>query len=92
MNHLFTKKKSSLFSLRDKQSKADSVALSFIIFSNQKSRKVKNASYQNSQYEIVLETKSSFMHKLNLNIANTNKIVCLILFETKQIVLKNSLF
>ena len=101
MNHLLVRQKSSSF-LRRKQSTqmsvnpasvaTDSVASSSTTFSDQKSREVKSAFYQDARYEILLVTKRSFMNKSVLAITQTSKTNYLHLFDAKQIILKDSLF
>lgn len=91
MNHLLARKKSSS-SLRGKQSETGSATASYTTPSDQKPREVKSAPYQSPQYEILLETKGSFMHKSDLDITDTSKNVCRTLLEDQQIVPEDSLF
>jgi hypothetical protein len=91
MNHLLARKKSSS-SLRGKLSEAGSAAPSSITPSDQKPREGKSAPYQSPQYKILLETKSSFMRKSELGIANTSKTISRTLLKAKQIVPNDSLF
>ena len=91
MNHLLTRKKSSL-SLRSKLSEAGSALPSSTTPSDQNPREAKSAPYQSPQYKILLETKGSFMRKSELGIADTSKTVYQTLLEAEQIVPEDSLF
>ncbi|KAG9231656.1 hypothetical protein BJ875DRAFT_486791 [Amylocarpus encephaloides] len=91
MNYLLSRKKYSS-SFRGKLSEAGSTAPSSTTRSDQNPREAKSAPYQSPQYNILLETKGSFMRKSELGIADTSKTVSRTLLEAEQIVLEDSLF
>ncbi|EDN09620.1 conserved hypothetical protein [Histoplasma mississippiense (nom. inval.)] len=90
MYHLLARKKSTS-SLRRKQSESSSVASSTTP-SDQKPREEKSAPYRNPRYEIILETKGSFMGKSELGIIDESRDLCQRLLETEQTIPKDSLF
>ncbi|KAJ8058419.1 hypothetical protein OCU04_012608 [Sclerotinia nivalis] len=91
MNHLLAKKKSSS-SLRSKQSEVGYTLPISIIYTDQKPREVKSASYTRPSYTIALVTKGSFMNKSDLSITNTSKNLYRILLKTEQKIPEDSLF
>jgi hypothetical protein len=91
MNHLLTRKKSSL-SLRGKLSEASSTTPSSTTPSDQKLREAKSTQYQSTLYNILLETKGSFISKSELGITYTSKTVYPTLLKAEQIVPEDSLF
>lgn len=60
--------------------------------SDQKNRESKSASYRNTRYITLLESKESYMRKLKLDIMNASRTLYQILLNLKQIVSQNSLF
>ncbi|KAK2790975.1 hypothetical protein FQN53_007162 [Emmonsiellopsis sp. PD_33] len=90
MSHLLVRKKSTS-SLRRKQSQSSYVADSSTP-TDQKSRERENAQYTNPRYEVVLETKGSFLGKSDLGITDGSKDLCRLLLETEQTTPKDSLF
>jgi hypothetical protein len=86
MNYMLARKKSSL-SLCGKQSEGSPTTSS-----DQKLREAKNAVYQSLQYRILLETKGSFIRKLDFSIIDISKTICCTLLEAEQIVLEDLLF
>jgi hypothetical protein len=91
MNHLLARKKSSS-SLRGKQSESHSVTPSSTTPSDQKSREVKSAPYQNPRYTILLATNGSFMDESDLGITDKSKDDYQTLLNTEQTIPKDSLF
>lgn len=90
MSHLLARKKSTS-SLRRKQSESSSGASSTSL-GDQKSREEKNAQYKNPRYEVLLQTKGSFMRKSDLGITDGGKDLCRHLLEAEQTIPKDSLF
>lgn len=84
MNHLLTRKKSSL-SLRGKQSEAGSAAPSSTTPSDQKPREAKSTPYTRPSYETVLATKGSFLDKSDEDIGKESSDFCQTLLSSEQI-------
>ncbi|ODH38658.1 hypothetical protein ACO22_02225 [Paracoccidioides brasiliensis] len=94
MSHLLARKKPTS-SLRRKQSKSSSAASSTASSTapnDQKSREEKDAQYKNPRYEVLLQTKGSFMRKSDLGITDGGKDLCRRLLEAEQTIPKDSLF
>jgi hypothetical protein len=91
MSHLLARKKSSS-SLRGKQSESNSVTPGSTTPSDQKSREVKSAPYQNPRYTILLATNGSFMDESDLGITGKSKDDYQTLLNTEQTIPKDSLF
>ena len=84
MSHLFARQK-SLSSLHRKSSDPGAIS------SNQP-REVKSAKYGAANYEMILETKGSFMRKSKLGVTDASKDLCRILLDVTQTVPSNTLF
>ena len=91
MSHLLARKKSSS-SLRGKQSESNSITPSSTTPSDQKSREVKSAPYQNPRYTILLATNGSFMDESDLGITDKSKDDYQTLLNAEQTIPKDSLF
>ncbi|EEH15900.1 hypothetical protein PABG_05987 [Paracoccidioides brasiliensis Pb03] len=94
MSHLLSRKKPTS-SLRRKQSKSSSAASSTASSTapnDQKSREEKDAQYKNPRYEVLLQTKGSFVRKSDLGITDGGKDLCRRLLEAEQTIPKDSLF
>jgi len=91
MNHLLTRKKSSL-SFRRKQSETSSAAPSSTTPSDQKPREVKSSPYARPSYATVLATKGSFIGKFELGITDKSKRLCRTLVKAEQSVPQDTLF
>ena len=70
MDHLLARKK-SLSSLSRKRSSSTSSATP----SDQRQREEKSAPYRDPRYELLLETKGSYMHNSDLGIVDTSKLL-----------------
>ncbi|KAK0612593.1 hypothetical protein B0T17DRAFT_593504 [Bombardia bombarda] len=60
--------------------------------SDQRPRQVRSTPYQHPGYELLLESKGTFMQESDLDISDTSKTVCRTLLEAEQIVPEDSLF
>lgn len=85
-------RKRSVSSFPSKQLEAGSGTPSTTTPSNQKPRESKSTPYQSAQYQILLETKGSFMHKSELGITDASKSFCQTLLKAEQIFPEHSLF
>ncbi|KAL8938923.1 MAG: hypothetical protein Q9211_002974 [Gyalolechia sp. 1 TL-2023] len=89
MSHLQARKKSSL---RRKNSDTNSQTASSNTASDQKPREEKSRPYQDKRYEILLQTKGSFMNKSKLGVINESKKTCRDLLQKEQPTPEHSLF
>lgn len=85
LHYFLARKKSS--SLRRKQSQS-----SIQITSDQLSREGKSSQYNNSDYEVRLEQKGSYMRKSILGITNTSRDLCRALLDKEQTIPQGTLF
>jgi hypothetical protein len=90
MNSLLIRKKSNSF-LRRKQSESGSAA-NFTTPNDQKLKEEKNTLYRNPRYQIVFETKGSFIEKTPVGITDRSSILIKILLNIDQPVPENLLF
>ncbi|KAF2871234.1 hypothetical protein BDV95DRAFT_573569 [Massariosphaeria phaeospora] len=94
MNHLLARRKSTP-SLRRKRSEG-SLAASSITPSDQKPREEKSAPYTTARYEILLETKGSYMGRYvgenEEGVSKESKGCCQTLLETEQTIPGESMF
>jgi hypothetical protein len=87
MEHLLARKK-SLSSLSRKRSNSATSTTP----SDQKPREEKSAPYRNPQYELVLNTKGTFMKESKEDISDASKLLCWRLLDGEQDVPKESVF
>ena len=87
MDRLLARKKSSS-SLRRKRSESGLSSTP----SDQKPREEKSAPYRNPQYELVLNTKGTFMKESKEGISDASKLLCQKLLDGEQDVPKESVF
>lgn len=85
-------RKNSTPSLRRKRSELGLSTPSSVTPSDQRPREEKSAPYRNPQYELVLNTKGTFMDKSELGITDTSKRLCQNLLNTEQTVPRETLF
>ncbi|KXL42193.1 MAG: hypothetical protein FE78DRAFT_154934, partial [Acidomyces sp. 'richmondensis'] len=95
MSHLLARRKSTP-SLRRKRSEPGSLTASSTTPSDQKPREEKSAPYQDARYEILLETKGSYMGRYvgekEDGVTKESKDLCRTLLEAKQPVPEDSMF
>ncbi|KAF2241425.1 hypothetical protein BU26DRAFT_469083 [Trematosphaeria pertusa] len=95
MSHLLARRKSTP-SLRRKRSEPGSLTASSNTPSDQKPREEKSAPYQDARYEILLETKGSYMGRYvgekEEGVTRESKDLCRTLLEAKQTVPEDSIF
>ncbi|RWA07366.1 hypothetical protein EKO27_g7734 [Xylaria grammica] len=91
MERVLARKKSAP-SLRRKRSESGLSTPSSTTPSDQKPREEKSAPYRNPQYELVLNTKGTFMDESELDIADASKRLCQNLLGIEQTVPKETLF
>lgn len=94
MSHLLARR--STPSLRRKRSDPGSLAASSTTPSDQKPREEKSAPYRDARYEILLETKGSYMGRYvgenEEGVTKESKSFCRTLLETKQTIPGESIF
>lgn len=90
MNHLQPRPKTP--SLKRRSSNSESVTASSQTPSDQKPREEKSQPYQSNRYEILLQTKGSFMKKSKQGITEKSKEMCRDLLHEEQCVPGHSLF
>jgi len=95
MSHLLARRKSTP-SLRPKRSELGSLTASSTTPSDQKPREEKSAPYQDARYEILLETKGSYMGRYvgenEDGITKESKDLCRTILEAKQPAPEDSMF
>ncbi|MCJ1345742.1 hypothetical protein MMC31_003951 [Peltigera leucophlebia] len=94
MSHLLARKKSSVSLCRKRSISSSDAAETTIPCtpSDQKPREEKSTPYNDVRYEILLQSKGSYMKKSDLGITDKSKDLCIKLFSTEQTVPKDSLF